>query len=528
MNPNRPSENVARTARWVAATLVIATGIVTAAAGALAGPPGVPTTPGRGTAVTTETPAADRDEIALLDLRTVPRDLLPILENPASLLRAWKPSPSTRRNLELRRRGDWFIAAGSSDAVGSFRTWYATTLSTAAMPVEFDIRVIELPEAGNDDLLTSIRRDPRGATVQDLARDLPAGATLLASGTMTVGSGGSERLEWDDPSGPRTTVEIAVRPGATHDELEIQIDAETSRSQTLGRRTDRVGARATDRRRRTTMGTSVATTTGAFAESTVRLLDGGRRTLPSAPPRDAAPIVLIATPSAGTADGLRATVPTRPYLDGKASRDGTGRRYFDREIAQVMGHMGASWLERPEREREERTDLLLSLLPIVPGDTVADIGAGSGYFTRRLARMVGEGGRVLATDIQPEMLQILDQSLAREGIGNVTPILGTITDTGLEPGSVDLILLVDVYHEFDHPWEMSRSMRRALKPDGVVALVEYRAGDPQVPIKPLHTMTAEQSRLEFEAAGFSLVGETVGDLPWQRLQLFAPASRSTE
>lgn len=142
--------------------------------------------------------------------------------------------------------------------------------------------------------------------------------------------------------------------------------------------------------------------------------------------------------------------------------------------------------------------------------------------------MVGEGGRVLATDIQPEMLQILDQSLAREGIGNVTPILGTITDTGLEPGSVDLILLVDVYHEFDHPWEMSRSMRRALKPDGVVALVEYRAGDPQVPIKPLHTMTAEQSRLEFEAAGFSLVGETVGDLPWQRLQLFAPASRSTE
>ncbi len=522
------SRKNSRSAIRITAALLLATSVATATASAMSGPPGVPTTPGRGLAPVTEVPAVSPDSIALVDLRLAPRELLPILENPASLLRAWKPAPSTRKSLELRRRGDWFIAAGPPEPVESFRTWYAMALSTEATPIEFEIRVIELPAAGSDELLTSIRRDPRGSDVQDLARTLPSGATLLASGTMTVGSGGSERLEWSDSAGPRTTVEIGVRPGDSDDELEIKIDAETSRSQTLGRRTDRVGARATDRRRRITMGTSVATTTGSFAESTVRLLDGGRRTLPSAAPKNAAAVVVIATPSVGTADGLRETVPSSPYIDGKASRDGIGRRYFDREIAEVMGHMGASWLERPEREREERTDLLLSLLPIERGDTVADIGAGSGYFTRRLARMVGTEGTVFATDIQPQMLQILDARLVEEGITNVEPLLGTITDTGLEPGTVDLILLVDVYHEFDHPWEMSRSMRRALKPDGVVALVEYRAGDPQVPIKPLHTMTSAQARLEFEAAGFSLVGETVGDLPWQRLQLFAPNPRSSE
>ena len=125
-----------------------------------------------------------------------------------------------------------------------------------------------------------------------------------------------------------------------------------------------------------------------------------------------------------------------------------------------------------------------------------------------------------------EMLEILGNSLEDEGITNVEPILGTITDSGLEPNSVDLILLVDVYHEFDHPWEMARSMRRALRPGGRVALVEYRANDPVVPIKPLHTMTAEQSRLEFEAAGYRLVETREDGLPWQRLQLFerVPAS----
>jgi ubiquinone/menaquinone biosynthesis C-methylase UbiE len=233
-------------------------------------------------------------------------------------------------------------------------------------------------------------------------------------------------------------------------------------------------------------------------------------------------ILLKAMPSEASAP-----LPEAIYRVGDATRDGTGLYHFDREIAQVMGHLGAGWLERPEREREERTEHLLGMLRVEPGMTVADIGAGSGYFTRRLARLVGDGGRVMATDIQPEMLEILDRGLLAEGIENVGMVLGRVDDAGLAPSSVDLILLVDVYHEFDHPWEMLRSMRRALRPGGRVALVEYRANDPVVPIKPLHTMTAAQSRLEFEAAGFRLLEEREDGLPWQRLQIFeSTAARS--
>ena len=491
------------------------------AAAVVPGPPGVPTTGSRRTESPESIVRPRADSIALVDLRTAPRTLRPILESPQSLRRAWKPESPILEGLEIRRLDHWLIVSGTPQSVEAFRSWYAVTLSTETPPIAVEIRVIELPTDDPTGMLDAIRRDPRGPMVQELGRSLPAGSDLIASGRLTVARGTSERLEWDQSPGSRTVVEIGVGSDATNDGIEVQIDAETSRSRTLGRRTDRIGARATDRRRQTTSGTSVGTTTGAFAESTVRLLDGGKRTFPSAAPTDARPVVIIVTPSQGTIEGLRTTIPSSPYVQGKASRDGIGRRYFDREIAQVMGHMGASWLERPEREREERTELLLSLLPVDAGDTVADIGAGSGYFTRRLSRMVGDQGTVIATDIQPQMLEILGSRLVEEGIDNVKPMLGTITDTGLEPESVDLILLVDVYHEFDHPWEMSRSMLRALKPDGVVALVEYRANDPLVPIKPLHTMTAEQSRLEFEAAGFELVEETVGDLPWQRLQLFA-------
>ena len=493
-----------------------------------AGPPGVPTTPGRRVASGPEVDAVKPDSIALIDLRSVPRSLLPVLENIDSVRSAWKPAPRVLKGLELRRLDHWFIVCGPPESVEAFRTWYAATLSTENPPVLFDVRVIELPEEDPEDLLTSIRRDPRGPIVQALATATPDGGRLIADGRITVVPGTTERLEWKDDSGTRTVVEIGLGPGDASEEFEVRIDAETARSRTLGRRTDRVGARASDRRRTTSPGISVATTTGPFADATVRLLDGGRRTLPSAAPGDEPAVVIIATPSAGTIDGLRNTIPSTPYVQVEASRDGIGRLYFDREIAQVMGHFGASWLERPEREREERTELLLSMLPLEAGDTVADIGAGSGYFTRRLSRMVGDEGTVIATDIQPQMLEILESGLLREGIANVEPMLGTITDCGLKPSSVDMILLVDVYHEFDHPWEMSRSMLRALRPDGVVALVEYRADDPGVPIKPLHTMTAEQSRLEFEAAGFTLVGETVGDLPWQRLQLFAGPDRPVE
>ena len=519
LSPN--SRMNARPLRSAIVILTLLIGLAQLEVLTISAPPGVPTTPGRRSVPQPADPGVKPDSVALIDLRLAPRNLLPILETPESLLQAWKPSAGIREGAELRRFDDWFVAAGPPESVEAFRTWYAIAISNEAPPIAFDIRVIRLPGNDPNDILTSIRRDPRGPVVQSLARSLPEGAELIAEGELTVARGGQERIDWSGASGTKTMVEIGLGSDPIGDEIEIRIDAETARSRTLGKRTDRVGARASDRRRRTTLGTSVATTTGSFADSTVRLLDGGRRTMPSASPSDAPPVVVVATPRAGTIDGLRNTIPSTPYIQGKASRDGIGKRYFDREIAQVMGHLGASWLERPEREREERTDLLLSLLPIDDGDIVADIGAGSGYFTRRLARMVGPDGTVIATDIQPQMLEILGNSLQEEGIANVKPMLGTITDSGLAPSSVDLILLVDVYHEFDHPWEMSRSMLRALKPDGVVALVEYRANDPMVPIKPLHTMTAEQSRLEFEAAGFTLQRETVGDLPWQRLQLFA-------
>ena len=221
-------------------------------------------------------------------------------------------------------------------------------------------------------------------------------------------------------------------------------------------------------------------------------------------------------------DELQLIRPSTIYASVPKTRDGIGKAFMGREIAQVMGHLGAGWLERPEREQEERTDLLVGMLPLNTDSVIADIGAGSGYFTSRLAPLVPQGS-VLATDIQPEMLEILSRRIRKEGLGNVRTVLGTIDDTGLEPGSVDLILLVDVYHEFDHPWEMLTSMRRALKPGGFVALAEYRANDPLVPIKPLHTMSSEQVILEFELAGFTLQNIKT-DLPWQRLFLFGVAN----
>lgn len=521
MSLNRDSHRFPPNSLWIVGCMVALAFPSDSAMSSMPGPPGVPTTPTRRLQPSPDVPS---DFVAILDLALAPRTLLPILETPDSLLRAWKPDSRIRSGLELRRNGQWLIAAGTPESVDAFRSWYAVTLSAENPPVAVEVRIIELPKGDPEDLLTTIRREPGGIEVQSLAKTLPDGAILIAEGRLTANRGDTAGLEWEETTGARTSVEIGIGSVTGGEEIEIRINAETSTTRTLGRRTDRIGARASDRRRTTLLGTSVATTTGAFAESTVRLIDGGMKTLPTAPPRESPAVVIVATPSEGTVDGLLAATPSTPYVNGKATQDGIGRFYFDREIAQVMGHFGASWLERPEREREERTDLLLSMLPIETGDTVADIGAGSGYFTRRLSAMVGESGTVVATDIQPQMLEILGASLEEEGITNVTPILGTITDTGLEPSSIDLILLVDVYHEFDHPWEMTRSMKRALRPDGVVALVEYRADDPRVPIKPLHTMTAAQSRLEFEAAGFVLVSEIVGDLPWQRLQLFSPGS----
>lgn len=207
------------------------------------------------------------------------------------------------------------------------------------------------------------------------------------------------------------------------------------------------------------------------------------------------------------------------------SPDGTGKLYMGREIAHVMGHLGAGWLERSEREREERTDLLLKSLGLQPGDTVADIGAGTGYFTLPIARSVGKAGHVFAVDIQQEMLDIIDGRVQREALSNVSTVLGTPSDPGLPVSAVDAVLLVDAYHEFSHPREVMSAIRDSLATDGRVYLVEYRGEDRSVPIKRLHKMTVAQARKELDEVGLTL--EQVRDeLPWQHIMVFRRAAVS--
>ena len=200
------------------------------------------------------------------------------------------------------------------------------------------------------------------------------------------------------------------------------------------------------------------------------------------------------------------------------SPDGIGKVYMGREISRVMGHLAAGWLERPGREAEERPAVLIESLGLRPDDVVADIGAGTGYFTFRLARAV-PNGRVLAVDIQPEMLALLEAGEAERGLTNVEPVLGEVDNPNLPAGAVDLVLMVDAYHEFSHPAEMMAGVVEGLRPGGRVALVEYRGEDPTVPIKPLHKMTEAQAIKEMRAAGLEHV-ETLGVLPTQHLMLF--------
>ncbi len=208
------------------------------------------------------------------------------------------------------------------------------------------------------------------------------------------------------------------------------------------------------------------------------------------------------------------------YSRAEPTRDGTGKFYMGREIAQVMGHRGASWLDRPEREEEENPDELISTLSLKAGDVVADIGAGTGYFTWRMAREVGGTGRVYAVDIQPEMVQLCERNMKSRGLDNVRTLLGTETDPGLPAFSLDLALMVDVYHEFSYPYEMIQAIRRALKPGGHLVFVEYRGEDPDVPIKVLHKMTEGQVRKEAAVHRLRWV-RTMSRLPLQHVIVFA-------
>ena len=218
-----------------------------------------------------------------------------------------------------------------------------------------------------------------------------------------------------------------------------------------------------------------------------------------------------APPAAPDADARYATGPRSP--------DGIGKYHLGREISAVMGWQGAAWLERPAREQEERTDLLVDALGLAPGDVVADIGAGTGYLALRMAARVAPGGRVHAVDVQPRMVELLRQRVAGAGLANVEPRLGTVDDVGLPAGSVDVAVMVDVYHELEYPFEVLASIIRALKPGGRVVFVEYRAEDPRVPIKPLHRMSEAQIRRE--AALHPLAWErTLDVLPWQHIVVF--------
>ncbi len=206
------------------------------------------------------------------------------------------------------------------------------------------------------------------------------------------------------------------------------------------------------------------------------------------------------------------------YSTGAKTRDGLGRYYFGREIAHYMSHEAAPWLDRPEREREERPDLVIQSLRLKPGDRVADLGCGTGYFSSRLAKAVGPGGIVYGVEIQAEMLKLLAVRMSGQGIANVVGVLGSEDDPRL-PEPVDLVLIVDVYHEMSHPAEMIAAVCRRLKPGGRIAFVEYRAEDPEVPIKRLHKMTEAQIRREMTAQPLEFV-ETIRSLPRQHLVIF--------
>jgi ubiquinone/menaquinone biosynthesis C-methylase UbiE len=210
------------------------------------------------------------------------------------------------------------------------------------------------------------------------------------------------------------------------------------------------------------------------------------------------------------------------YSQIPASRDGIGKSFMGREIARVMGHQAADWLERPERLQEERPDLLISELDLKPGMSVADIGAGTGYHSSRMAQLVGKTGKIFAVDIQREMLSLLDKSMKSQGIFNVVPVLGSEKDPKLAAASIDLIIMVDVYHELAFPAEMLSAMVAALKPKGRIAFVEFKEEDPNVPIKAVHKMSEAQIRKEASAFGLQWL-RTSKALPWQHVVVFEKA-----
>ncbi|MGJ3236360.1 class I SAM-dependent methyltransferase [Marivirga sp.] len=206
------------------------------------------------------------------------------------------------------------------------------------------------------------------------------------------------------------------------------------------------------------------------------------------------------------------------YTYKSGDRFGTGKWYMGREIAYVMGYQGINWLERSEREQEENTTRLLKNMDIQPDDIIADIGAGSGYHVFKMAPKA-KNGLVYAIDIQEEMLQAIREKNSEVGLNNIKLVKGTDKSVNLPDNSIDKVLMVDVYHEFSYPVEMLASIKKSLKTNGKIFLIEYRAEDDSVPIKRLHKMSEEQAVKEFEASGFRLQ-KNIDNLPWQHCMIF--------
>lgn len=235
--------------------------------------------------------------------------------------------------------------------------------------------------------------------------------------------------------------------------------------------------------------------------------------------------ILIGRPPAESrAQSVESPPATTPQPKPEAANDEEIPRspvdYMGRRIARTMHYAGAPWLVRESREREEECSKLMKALEIKPGQTVCDLGCGNGFYTLMLAREVGPKGTVWAVDIQQEMLDLLVERAESRGVPNIEPQLGTAVTPQLPEGKLDLVLIVDVYHEFSHPEQMLKEIRKSLAPEGRIALAEYRAEDPDVPIKRLHKMTQKQVMREYEANGLKLVGQ-YDELPWQHLFFFA-------
>ncbi len=229
--------------------------------------------------------------------------------------------------------------------------------------------------------------------------------------------------------------------------------------------------------------------------------------------------LFLAIPLLFTSAGAQDSEPLPAHFSIKTpSRDGIGKVYMGREISQVVGHQAIQWLERKDRETEEKPDMVVRNMELKPTDAVADIGAGSGYFSFRIAAKVPQG-TVYAVDIQQPMLNFIELRAQARKMTNVVPHLGEIEDTKLPANSVDVALMVDAYHEFSHPREMMDSIVNALKPGGRLVLLEYRGEDPNVPIKPLHKMTEFQAKREMAAVGLEWQ-ETRGFLPNQHFMVF--------